>query len=380
MAKEKKILIVCGEPSGDVNAALLVKEIRQLYPDVKISGVGGEFLRKAGVNIYCDIKDLAVLGLFEALKKLSRFFALKDLLMQKIKKEKPDAVILVDFSGFNLRLAREIDNSVPVIYYISPQVWASRSGRIKTIKKYVRRMIVLFKFEEKFYKKYGVEAACVGHPLLDIVKPSMGKKELLDSLKFKDSRITIALLPGSRKSEVKHILPLMLKSAKIIRRKLLGSAQFLIAKSTQVEWDIYNRLISQAGKLDLKVVEGKAYDCLNAADFALVASGTATLETLIMQKPFLIIYRLSLPNYLLYLPQVRTPYIGMVNIMAGKKIVPEFIQFGACPRKIAKETLSILKDPVRLEEMRRELARVKTLLGEPGASLRAAHCVVSLLK
>ncbi|MFH0935674.1 MAG: lipid-A-disaccharide synthase [Candidatus Omnitrophota bacterium] len=380
MAKEKKILIVCGEPSGDVNAALLVRGIRQIYPDVKISGVGGEFLRKAGVNIYSDIKDLAVLGLFEALKKLPAFFALKDFLMQKIKKEKPDAVILVDFSGFNLRLAREINNSVPVIYYISPQVWASRSGRIKTIRKYIRRMIVLFKFEEKFYKKYGIETECAGHPLLDIVKPSMGKKELLDSLKFKDSRTTIALLPGSRKSEVQNILPLMLKSAKIIRRKLLGNAQFLIAKSPQVEWDIYNRQISKAGKLDLKVVEGKTYDCLNAADFALVASGTATLETLIMQKPFLIIYRLSLLNYLLYLPQVRVPYIGMVNILAGKKIVPEFIQFGATPQKIAGETLRILKDPARLEQMQKELARAKTLLGEPGASLRAAASVVSLLK
>ncbi|MBC8436297.1 MAG: lipid-A-disaccharide synthase, partial [Candidatus Omnitrophica bacterium] len=296
------------------------------------------------------------------------------------KEGKPDAVILVDFSGFNLRLAREINNSVPVIYYISPQVWASRRGRLKSIKKYISRMIVLFKFEEKFYKKYGVEVDCVGHPLLDIVKPSMGKKELLDSLKFKDSRTTIALLPGSRKSEVENILPLMLKSAKVIRRKLLGSAQFLIAKSPQVKWDIYNRLIIKAGKLDLKIVEGKTYDCLNAADFALVASGTATLETLIMQKPFVIIYRLSLLNYLLYLPQVKIPYIGMVNILAGKKIVPEFIQFGATPQKIAKETLRILKDPARLEQMQKELARAKASLGEPGASLRAAHCVVSLLQ
>ncbi|MBL7151327.1 MAG: lipid-A-disaccharide synthase [Candidatus Omnitrophica bacterium] len=380
MAKEKKILIVCGEPSGDVNAAALVRGIKQIYPDVIISGVGGEFLRKAGVNIYSDIKDLAVLGLFDALKKLPAFFALKDFLMQKIKEGKPDAVILVDFSGFNLRLAREINNSVPVIYYISPQVWASRRGRLKSIKKYISRMIVLFKFEEKFYKKYGVEVDCVGHPLLDIVKPSMGKKELLDSLKFKDSRTTIALLPGSRKSEVENILPLMLKSAKVIRRKLLGSAQFLIAKSPQVKWDIYNRLIIKAGKLDLKIVEGKTYDCLNAADFALVASGTATLETLIMQKPFVIIYRLSLLNYLLYLPQVKIPYIGMVNILAGKKIVPEFIQFGATPQKIAKETLRILKDPARLEQMQKELARAKASLGEPGASLRAAHCVVSLLQ
>ncbi|MDI6605897.1 MAG: lipid-A-disaccharide synthase [Candidatus Omnitrophota bacterium] len=380
MAKEKNILIVCGEPSGDLNAADLVKGIKQIYPDIKISGVGGELLRKAGANIYCDIKDLAVLGLFDALKKLSFFFALKNFLMRKIKAEKPDAVILVDFSGFNLRLAKEINNSVPVIYYISPQVWASRVGRINSIKKYVSKMIVLFKFEEKFYKKHGIVADFVGHPLLDIVKPSMGKKELLDSLKFKDSRPTIALLPGSRRAEIKKILPVMLESAKVMRRKLLGGVQFLIAKAPQVEWDIYNRIVAKTTRLDLKIVEGKTYDCLNAADFALVASGTATLETLIMQKPFVIIYKLGLLNYLLYLPQVRIPHIGMVNILSGKKIIPEFIQYAARPRKIAREVVAILKNPSRLEEMKKELARAKPLLGEPGASLRAAHSIVSFLK
>lgn len=380
MAKEKNILIVCGEPSGDLNAANLIQGIKQIYPEVKISAVGGELLRKAGANIYCDIKGLAVLGLFDALKKLPSFFALKSFLMQKIEKERPDAVILVDFSGFNLRLAKEINNSVPVIYYISPQVWASRSGRIKTIKKYVSKMLVLFKFEEKFYKKHGIDADFVGHPLLDIVKPSMGKKELLDSLKFKDSKTTIALLPGSRKAEIENILPVMLRSAKIIRRKLLGGVQFLLAKCPQVEWALYNRIVGKTAKLDLQIVEGKTYDCLNAADFALVGSGTATLETLIMQKPFVVIYRLSLLNYLLYLPQVRIPYIGMVNILAGKKIIPEFIQFGATPQRIAKEAAGILKDPGKLEEMKRGLARAKTLLGEPGAASRTAQAVISFLK
>ncbi len=379
MAKENNILIVCGEPSGDLNAANLVKAIKQLCPDVKISGVGGEMLRKAGANIYCDIKGLAVLGLFDALKKLPSFFALKDFLLQKIKEEKPDAVILVDFSGFNLRLAKEINKSVPVIYYTSPQIWASRAGRINSIKKYVSKMIVFFKFEEKLYRQHRVDVDFAGHPLLDIVRPVMTKKELLEGLKFSPDKTTIALLPGSRKAEIRNILPVMLEAANIIRKKIRG-AQFVVAKSPQVDWEIYNRIVRRHNRLELKVVEGKTYDCLEAADFALVASGTATLETAIMQRPFVVIYRLSLLNYLLYLPQVKISYIGMVNIVAGKKIIPEFIQHAAAPRRIANEVVAILKDPARLEQMKKELNKVKSSLGEPGAASRAAKIIIDFIK
>lgn len=374
---QKHILIICGEASGDLNASSLALAINQLKPDLRISGVGGLLLRLSGAQIYYDIKDLAVIGLFDVLRKLPKFFELKKIILQKIKTESPDAVILVDFSGFNLRLAKEINKAIPVIYYISPQVWASRPGRVNTIKEFISKMIVIFKFEEEFYKKYGIDADFVGHPLLDIVKPTTAKKEFLNTLGFSESKTTIALLPGSRRQEIKNILPVMLGASILISKQI--DAQFVIAKPPQVEWDIYNGIIKR-GNLKLKIVEGRTYDCLEAADFALVASGTATLETAIMQKPFCVIYKMDLLNYLLYRPQVKLPFIGMVNIVAEKKIIPEFIQFQAVPRKIADQALEIMQNPARITAMKNDLAQIKTMLGDKGASLRAAKIILSFLK
>lgn len=317
------------------------------------------------------------MGFFDVLKKLPKFLALKQLILSKITAQKPDAIIFVDFSGFNLRLAKAINNTAPTIYYVSPQVWASRPGRIKTINKYIKKMIVLFKFEEKFYHKFRIKVDWVGHPLLDIVKPTMPKEELLRNLKLSNTKITLALFPGSRKQEIKRILPIMLKSAFLIAKKL--DAQFVIAKTCQVEWDTYNALIKNL-KLDIKIVEGKPYDCMNIADFCLVCSGTATLETTIMQKPFTLIYKTSPLNYLLYRPQVKLPYIGLANIVAGKKIIPEFIQFKASPRKIADYTVKILQDKPKLKSIGNELIKISSSLGASGAASRAAKIINDFLR
>ncbi len=377
MAEKKQIIIVCGEASGDLNASNLAKAIKQINPDIVISGVGGRFLQDAGARIYYDIKELSVMGLFDVLKKLPNFFALKKLILDKIRQEKPAAIILVDFSGFNLRLAKEIGKNIPIIYYTSPQVWASRQGRIKTIKNHISKMMVFFKFEQEFYKKYGINADFVGHPLLDIVKPSVGKTDFLAEFGLSSSKTTIALLPGSRKSEINYILPVMLE-ASILIAKDIPDCQFVIAKSPQVNLDIYNRKL-QGFNLNIKIIEGSTYDCVNTADFCLVCSGTATLETAILQKPFAVIYKMNLLNYLLYSPQVKVPYIGMVNIVAGKKIVPEFVQFQATAQNISQEVLRIIKDPAEIERMKNNLAQVKSSLGETGASLRAARIIVDFL-
>jgi len=374
---EKQILIICGEASGDLHAGNLAKKILEINPGIRISGVGGAILRQAAGELYYDIKDLSVLGFFDVIKKLPKFIRLKQLILKKIQEEKPAAVIFVDFSGFNLRLAKAIDNSVPTIYYISPQVWASRRGRIKTIKKYILKMIVLFKFEEEFYKKEGIDVDFVGHPLLDISGPSMDKEEFRRKLGFSESKTTIALLPGSRKQEIKHILPVMLGAVNLMHKKN-PDIQLVVAKSTQVDWDIYKRIAGNS-KAGLKIIEGQTYDCLNIADFCLVASGTATLETAIMQKPFAVIYKLGLLNYLLYRPQIKIPYIGMVNIVAGKMIVPEFIQFRATARTIAAAVLEILNDPSRIKEIKEQLSSVKSSLGAKGASLSAARIIVDFL-
>lgn len=378
MEKIKHILMVCGEASGDLNASGLARKLFEINPSLKISAVGGELLRKAGANVFYDIKELSVIGFFDVIKKLPKFFALKKLVLEKINSEKPDAIILVDFSGFNLRLAKSINKKIPVVYFVSPQVWASRQGRVKTIKEYVDLMVVLFKFEEEFYKKFGVKAALVGHPLLDIVRPSADRKQFLDGLKLHDKERTIALLPGSRKQEVRKILPVMLDSALIIS-KALADTQFIVVKSPHVDWRIYHP-ITHRYKINLKVVEDNVYDCMNIADFCMVASGTATLETAIMQKPFVVIYKMGILNYLLYRPQVKVPYIGMVNIVAGKEVVPEFIQFNAAPYKIADAVIKLLNSPSELQKITKELSLVKSSLGSSGASEKAAKVITEFLE
>lgn len=374
----KHIMIICGEPSGDLNAASLISAIKENTPQISISGVGGRYMRQAGAQVFHDIENLAVIGFFDALKKLPQFFALKKLILQKIKQEKPELIILVDFSGFNLRLAKEINNTTPIIYYISPQIWASRTGRIKTIKKYISKMLVLFKFEEELYKKYGVNVDFAGHPSIDIVKPAMEKKEFISQFKLSETKTTICLLPGSRRTEIEYILPVMLKSAMLIRKEI-PDLQFILVKSPQVNLNIYLRHLQKAD-LDLQTIEGRAYDCLNIADFALIASGTATLEAALMQTPFILIYKMNLLNYLLYLPQVKVPYIGMVNIVAGKKIIPEFIQFKASPQNISREALKILSHPAELSAMKENLSRIKSCLGAGGAAKRAGGIITEFLK
>jgi len=374
--QQKNILIICGEPSGELHAANLTSAIKKIAPEIKVLGVGGALLAKAGADIIYDIKGLSVMGLFDVLKKLPRFFALKRIILDKLSSEKFDAVIFVDFSGFNLRLAKAINNCIPTIYYVSPQIWASRPGRIETIRKYIRKVIVLFEFEKNFYKKYGIDVDYVGHALLDIVNPTMAKEGLLNKLNLSQEKRTIALLPGSRKQEINKILPVMLKTAQIMDKT--NNFQFVIAKAAQADWKVYDKITKKSG-VETKFLEGKTYDALNIADFALVCSGTATLEAAIMQKPFFIIYKMNLLNYLLYRPQVKIPYIGIVNIVAGKRIVPEFIQFQAQPKKIAALALEILDNRVKLENMRIDLGKVKSALGSPGAAHRAAKLVIDFL-
>ncbi len=373
---EKHLLIICGEPSGELHAAHLVKALKETNPSLKISAIGSELLKSFGAEIFYDIKGLSVMGFFDVLKKIPRFFALKKLILNKIDAERPDAVIFVDFSGFNLRLAKDINNRVKTIYYVSPQVWASRPGRVKTIKRYIKKMIVLFRFEKDFYRKHHIEAEYVGHPLLDIVKPTMSKKEMLNALKINDPVTILSLFPGSRKQEVRRVLPVMLKSAAIISESV--KIKVIIAKAAQVEWHIYENLIKNS-KIKASVIEGKPYDCMNIADFCIVCSGTATLETAIMQKPFVIVYKTSLLNYLLYRPLIKVPFIGIINIVAGKKIIPEFIQFGANAGKIAEYIIGLINKPADLKNTADCLLKIKLSLGENNASLRAAGIISKFL-
>ncbi|MEK6568055.1 MAG: lipid-A-disaccharide synthase, partial [Candidatus Omnitrophota bacterium] len=324
---------------------------------------------------------LSVLGFFDALKEIGEFRQLLRTVLAKIEEVKPEAVILVDFSGFNLRLAKKINKRFKTIYYISPQVWASRRGRVRTIKKYIDKMLVIFEFEKEFYAKFGIEAEFIGHPLLDIVKPSMSKEAARREFNLKEESPVFVLLPGSRTGEVKRILPIMLKSARLIQEKI-PDAQFIISKPSGLDNSIYESLLrvkQNNPNSEVKLIVSRQYDCLNIADFVLVCSGTATLETAIMQKPNVIIYKMGLLNYLLYRPLVKIPFIGMENIVAGKLIAPEFIQFKAKPKAIALKALEIFRDKNQYELTRNELAGIKEKLGRPQGPLRAAKSVLALI-
>lgn len=374
---EKKIIIVCGEPSGDLQAGLLISQIKALDNAIKVYAVGGECLKNAGAEIIQDIKDLSVIGFFDALRKLRKFKKLMRLVLDKIGELKPEAIIFVDFSGFNLRLAKKINKRIKTIYYIGPQVWASRRGRIKTIKKYIDKLIVIFRFEQDFYKSFGIDAEFVGHPLLETIKPALARQEALKEFGLKEGAPVFALLPGSRASEIRNILPIMLETARLIKEKI-PDAQFIISKVQSIGDNVYTEIANPAG-VTAKIIEGKQYDCLNAVDFVLVASGTATLESAIMQKPNVVIYKMGLLNYLLYRPLVRVPFIGMENIVAEKELAPEFIQFKAKAKLIADKVLEIFQDKEKLAQMQKDFFALKENLGPPQAPLRAAQSILALI-
>jgi lipid-A-disaccharide synthase len=378
MEKNKHILIVAGEASGDLHAAHLVKTIIKMRPDTAFLGLGGECLKKEGVEICYDIVGLAVVGLFEVLKNLKKFKEIFDGLLQIVDRRKPDLAILVDYPGFNLRLAGELKKrGIPVIYYISPQVWAWGRGRIATIKRLVDLMLVVFAFEEELYKKHGVPAAFVGHPLLDIIKTSSSKEEVLMKARLNAQKYTFALLPGSREKEVKVLLPIMLDTARLLYRQKPDS-QFLILRSSNVAEDIFRRICASY-QIPVAIASDMTYDGLKASDFALVASGTATLETALLGIPMVILYKISFLTWAYLKTSVKIPYIGLVNVIRGKKVIAEFIQYDAKPEKIAAYILSVITDGGAVARIKQDLRDTVGLLGEKGASERAARKVVDFL-
>ncbi len=380
--QKKHIIIVAGEASGDMRAAELVNALKSLSSDIQFSGVGGDCMQKAGVELFEHITSLAVIGISEVIKNLGRIKKVFEHTLAEIDRIKPNAVVLVDYPGFNLRLASELKKRhIKVIYYVSPQVWAWRQGRIHTIKKIVDRMLVFFPFEKELYAKFGMNVDYVGHPLVDEISakggPASGWQSPVDILQSiglsSQERITIGLLPGSRHKEVDRHLPAMLEAAQKLYSKN-NNYQFLLLKASTIERSSLENLIPPS--LPLKIFEGNPYAAINAIDAAIVASGTATLETGLLGKPMVIIYKTSWITYAIAKNVIKIPYIGLVNVVAGKKIVPELIQNDCNPENIATHVEDILKNKEIVEELR----KVKTALGEPGASLRAAQIVLQELQ
>lgn len=376
--KSKKILLVAGEVSGDLHGAHLVEAIHRIDPEVQFFGVGGDGLERKGMKLLYHAHSLSVVGITEVFFKLRSILKALQGLKVSLDRERPDLIILIDFPDFNLRLAKIAHRKgIPVLYYISPQVWAWRPKRVKLIAQWVKKMVVLFPFEVPLYKAAGVDVEWVGHPLLDIVRPTLSKEEAFQQFGLDPQWTTVGLLPGSRMHEVERLLPPLLASTLLLQKEI-PKLQFIIplapgiSKMTLSPW---MRNISAS----VKVVEGWAYDVMNLSELLITASGTATLEGAILGKPMVIVYKVSLPSYWIGRALIRVKSIGLVNLVAGKEIAPELIQDDVTPLRIAEEALRILKDPILSQQMTESMAEVRQGLGEPGAAQRAARIVTSLL-
>jgi lipid-A-disaccharide synthase len=374
---KKSILIVAGEASGDLHGSKVVEALRQIDPQVGIVGMGGHHLRRAGAEILIDSSRLAVVGITEVLGRLGDLIRAYRKLKEVIRSQEIGLLLLIDFPDFNLGLAGVAKEAgVPVLYYISPQVWAWRSGRIQKIAQRVNRMAVILPFEVGLYQEAGLEAEFVGHPLMDTLgeaeNPSFPEEE-----GWRGNPL-IALLPGSRHKEVKALLPEMIRAAEILSRRR-SEARFLLALAPTIPRKEVEEMLPSGG-VRLQVVEGMTYRAIRAAELVWVASGTATLETALLGKPMVIAYQVSPLSYWVGRAMIRLKWIGLVNIVAGRSLVPELIQKEARGERIAEETLKILEDEPYRRGMMEGIAEVKRKLGSPGAAERVAKMALEMIK
>jgi lipid-A-disaccharide synthase len=371
-----RILLSCGEASGDLYAGALTRSLRAIDPSVEVAGLGGPQFAAAGGRLIDDYRNIAVSGFIEWIPKLPRLLEARRRLVAAARTERPDALVLIDFSGFNLRMAPQVKAlGVPVIYYISPQVWASRAGRIATIKRITDRMLVIFPFEQALYEQAGVPVEFVGHPLVDLTTVSSAREPFLSGLGLSPSAPTVALLPGSRPGEVSRMLPDLLAAVQQIRREV-PAVQCVIARAPHLPDQLFAVAREAEKSAPFRLVEGHTDDILAASDLALMASGTATVQGALHDTPMVIVYRLSAPTYRLARRLVKLDTIGMVNLIAGEKIAPELVQEAFTPEAVAREATSILTDRQRAAAIRTGLARVRERLGGSGASHRAAEAIL----
>ena len=356
-----KLAIVAGEASGDLHASEVIHELKLLAPELRMFGIGGDLLAAEGVELLHHAREMGIVGLVNVIRHLPMFRRVFDELIARIEAERPDAVLLVDYPDFNLRVAKKCrELGLKVIYYISPQLWAWRRGRVKQIAKNVDRMIVIFPFEETFYRGANVSVAYVGHPLV----------EQLAGIERRVPRdhetLRVALMPGSRRMEVASLLPPMLDAIAILRRERALDAYIIQAPTISLaELAPY----VAAKNLDVRIVPHDGGQALADADVALSSSGTATLESAILGTPVVVMYKLSRATYFLARRLVKLPHFSLVNIVAGKRVVPELLQDDVNGERIAAEVRALVASS---DQVRRELAAIRTKLGEPGASRRVA--------
>jgi lipid-A-disaccharide synthase len=371
-----RVMVSCGEPSGDLYAGALAEALRTRRSGIEIFGLGGERFRAAGGQLVGDYQGLAVTGLTEALRVLPRSLAMLRRLVAAARERRPHALVVIDFPDFNFRLMSAVKQlGVPVVYYVTPQLWAWRPGRMATIARMVDRALPIFPFEEALFRRAGVDVRFVGHPLVDLAVPTCSRDEVLADARLDPARPVVALLPGSRPNEVHRILPVMAAAVPRIRAAVPG-VQFLVACAPNLDRQAFAALegvVPAPGWL-----EGRADDVLAASDVVVTASGTATVQAALHERPMVVLYRLSPLTYALGRRFVRVDTYAMANLVAGERVVPELIQDACTPERVAHETVALLTDQSRWQYVRARLAETRAKLGPSGASLRAAEAVLEV--
>ncbi|WNG16211.1 lipid-A-disaccharide synthase [Cystobacter fuscus] len=378
MSSAPQILVVAGEASGDAHAAELVAALRARRPDLSFFGMGGSRLAAQGVELLYGAHEVNVMGITEVLPKIPRILQVMKGLARAAAERRPACAILVDIPDFNLRLAARLKKlGIPVAYYVSPMIWAWRRGRVKTIARLVDRMLCILPFEEDFYREAGVAARYVGSPVVEQVPAPASAPAFRQKLGLPSEAPTLALLPGSRMSEIRRILPAMVGAARTLAAERPGLQVVVPVAPTIAREEILSRFEGSGVRPIL--VEGRAPEVVGASDAAIVASGTAALEAGLMQRPLVVVYRVSLLTYLVGRMMLKVAHVALVNLLANRRVVPELLQADMTPERIAGEIRRLWVPGAPRDEMLRGLEEVRTRLGESGAATRAAESVLELL-
>jgi len=372
-----RILLVTGEASGDLHGANLAKAFQELAPGIELVGVGGQHMVQAGVRLVPHIDRVDAIGVPGFRQLLAGWKTLRALSVY-IRQEPFDAIVLIDSPGLNLRLAKSIRHrSSRIYYYIAPQLWAWGRRRMAVLRRVVKRVLAILPFEERFFQEAGVPCTFVGHPLLDEVPLGHDPHQERKSLNVAHGAVVLGLLPGSRQAEIREILPAMLESLKLIAPRVT-TLSILLAQAQNVPDPVIHEIL---GKSDfpVRVIKGRPNEVMVASDCLLIASGTATLQAALIGTPMVILYRVSVLTYLIAKRLITINFIGLVNILAGREVAPELIQGRMTPENIAKAVLDLLENPTRVARMKTDFHAIRSALGDPGASRRAAQAILAEL-
>ena len=371
-----RILISAGEASGDIHAAAVTRELKKIAPETEVFGMGGDCLREAGGEVLFDIKEHGVMGFAEIICKLPALFKLKNAFAKVMEERRPDCLVVVDYPGFNMRLAKLAKSmGIPVVSYISPSAWAWHKSRAKSVAQIVNKVAAIFPFEYEVYKAAGADTEFVGHPLVDIVKPHLTQAAAWEKAGKQAGRDLILLLPGSRLMEIQKMLPTMLQAAKLILEKR-PDTDFTMPRAKTIPLEMLENMVKAAG-VPVKIIEGDNYDVMFSADLALATSGTVTLEAALCGLGSVIVYKTSPITAFIARRVINIPDIGLPNIVAGRHILPELLQEDFTPERLQQETLKLL-EPERNAQMKKDLAYVKERLGASGAVHRVAELVLRI--